>query len=130
MSGHGSITLEWADGEYTFRLALKQLEELEERFDRSIFVITERMMTRTATSREIIEVLRLGLIGGGMKPMEALPLVRRYVEERPLDENLGVAYAVCFAALVRVHGDELETAGEPEAEQSGSTSPEFMEPHS
>ncbi|MUZ65335.1 gene transfer agent family protein [Agrobacterium vitis] len=130
MSGHASVTLDWADGEYIFRLPLKQLEELEDRFDRSIFVITERMMTRTATSREIIEVLRLGLVGGGMKPLEALPLVKRYVEERPLDENRDVAYAICLAALARVHGDEVETAGEQTAEQSGSTSPEFMEPHS
>lgn len=130
MSGHGSVTLEWADGEYTFRLPLKQLEELEERFDRSIFVITDRMATRTATSSEIREVLRLGLIGGdSFRPAEALAVVRKYVDERPLDENRDAAYVVCLAALARVHGDEA-TAGENVAKQSGSTSPPSTEPQS
>jgi Phage tail tube protein, GTA-gp10 len=135
MSGHGSVTLEWADGEYSFRLPLKQLEELEERFDRSIFVITDRMATRTATSSEIREVLRLGLIGGdSFKPAEALAIVRKYVDERPLDENRDAAYVVCLAALARVHGDEVMTqganVGENVAEQSGSTSPLSTEPQS
>ncbi|OLP44648.1 gene transfer agent family protein [Rhizobium oryziradicis] len=129
MAGHGSITLDWADGEYTFRLPLKQLEELEQRFDRSIFVITDRMATRTATSSEIREVLRLGLIGGGAKPADALPLVRKYVDERPLDENRDTAHVICLAALARVHGDGV-SAGENVAELSGSTSPPSMEPQS
>lgn len=125
---HGAIELDWADGTHTFRLALEQIEELEEKRDASLFTLALRLSpsVREAKVRDISEVLRLGLIGGGMKPVEALALVRRYVDERPLDESRDVAYAIAMAGLARVHPGELgvDDSGEAEAAgPSGSTSP-------
>lgn len=129
MHRHGQVTLDWADGTYTFRLGLAELEELEERFDRSIFVIAQGLgINRTAPSSEILHVLRVGLIGGGMDPAEALRKVRRHVDERPLDESRDTALAVALQAIARVHSSELEKEpppgeGEaPETDPSGSTS--------
>lgn len=128
MHRHGQVTLDWADGTYTFRLGLAELEELEEKFDRSIFVIAQNLGMRTARSTEILHVLRAGLIGGGMDPAEALRKVRRHVDERPLDDNRDTAYAVALQAISRVHSSELEkddSSGEgeaPETDPSGSTS--------
>ena len=108
MSRFGQITTDWGDAEYTFRLGLGELEELEAKFDKSIFVLVNLFRTRTAKSTEILETLRIGLIGGGMSAPNALALKRRYGDERPLEESRDVAYAVAMAALARVHGDELK----------------------
>lgn len=125
-SRHGAVELDFADGTYTFRLALDQIEELERKRDLSIYTIAQRLdpALRTARLGDITEVIRLGLIGGGMAPVDALAKVRRYVDERPLDESRDVAYAVVLAALMRVHGDSVKSSGEAEAARSnGSTSP-------
>ncbi len=127
MSRHGLVSLDWADGTYDFRLGLEEMEEVEEKLGRSIFEIVSALHAhrRTAKSSEIREVLRCGLIGGGMKPADALVKVRRYLDERPLDENRDIAYAVALAGLARVRKDDLESApGEGgAAETSASTSP-------
>jgi len=127
MAKHGEVTLDWADGTYSFRLGLGEIEEIETKFDRSIFVIASALGERTARSTEISEILRIGLIGGGMAPPDALAKTRRYVDERPLEENRDTAYAVALAGLLRVHGDEVEEeppgeVGASGAIQSGSTS--------
>lgn len=129
MSRHAAIEQPFADGDYTFRLGLDEIEELERKRDAGIFEIVDRLRVRTCRLSDISETLRIGLIGGGMKPVEALALVRRYVDERPLDENRDIAYAVGLAALMRVHSDQLETAsGEADAaEPDGSTSPPSAE---
>lgn len=108
MSLHGQIDVDWADDTYTFRLGLKEIEAIEARFDKSIFVIAENLHIRTAKLSEIYQIIREGLVGGGSAPADALALVRRYVDERPLDESRDVAYAVSLAALARVHGSKVD----------------------
>jgi hypothetical protein len=118
MNRHAAIEQDFGDGTYTFRLGLGEIEELERKCDLGIFRIVGRLapQAREAKLVEIMETLRLGLIGGGTMPVEALALVKRYVEERPLDENRDVAYAVGLAALMRLHSSELEKPpGEPMA---------------
>jgi hypothetical protein len=121
MSRHAAIELKWGDGAYTFRLGLSELEELERKLDLGIFQIVMRLSpeTRVAKSREILEVIRLGLIGGGLQPVEAMVKAEQYVDRRPLDENRDVAYAIALASLMRLHSTEVEKA--PEAPQSGET---------
>ncbi len=131
MSRHAAIDLDWADGSYTFRLGLDEIEELERKRDLSIFEIARRLAPerRDARLSDISEVLRLGLLGGGVNPVEALAKVRRYVDERPLDENRDTAYAIVLAGLMRVHSSEAEkpSGGVPAANSSASTSPPSTE---
>lgn len=124
MSRHAEVILDWADGTHVFRLGLAEIEELEDKFDRSIFDVAMRLGERHARILEISEVLRIGLIGGGrMEPIDALALVRRYVDERPIEENRDAAYAVVLAGLARVHGDVVkEPSGKPTAAESSSAS--------
>lgn len=133
MSRHGAVELDWADGTYTFRLGLAEIEELEAKRDASIFAIGRRLspVERDPRLADIREVLRLGLIGGGMKPVAALQLVRRYLDERPIDESRDVAYAVVLAGLARVNSAEPDPPGEVEAARpNGSTSPPSEAPPS
>lgn len=125
MSRHAAVDQAFGDAVYTFRLGLDQLKELERKVDRGIYEIADRLRLRTCQTIEIREVLRIGLIGGGTKPVDALALVRRYVDERPIEENRDLAYAVALAALLRVHSNEADEtpSGEAEAaETNGSTS--------
>jgi hypothetical protein len=127
MSRHGAVELDWADGTYTFRLGLSEIEEIEEKRDLSLFALARRLspVERDARLADVREVLRLGLIGGGMKPVDALTMVRRYIEERPIDENRDTAYAVVLAGLARVNSEEAAPSGEAEAAKtSASTSPQ------
>lgn len=121
MSRNGDITMDWADGTYTFRLGIGELRELQEKVSAArvrigaepcgpAFLAAEIGAGRWLVD-DLRETLRLGLIGGGLKPAEALPLVRRYVEERPLNESVIPAYAVLTAALV---GAPDEPVGKPD----------------
>lgn len=128
MSRHGAAELDWADGTYTFRLGLAEIEEIEEKRNLSLFAMARRLspVERDARLADIREVLRLGLIGGGMKPADALTKVRKYVDERPLDENRDIAYAVVLAGLARVNSAEAPPSGEADAAETNvSTSPQF-----
>ncbi len=129
MSLQAAIEQPLGDGTYTFRLGLSEIEELERKRDAGIFTIVDRLRDRSCRLSDISETLRLGLIGGGMKPVDAMALVRRYVDERPVDENRDIAYAVSLAGLMRLHTNELETEpGEaPAAGSNASTSPPSTE---
>lgn len=107
MSSDASITLAWADGDYRFRLPIGQLRELQEKCDAGPMVILDRLRVGKWLVDDIRESIRLGLIGGGMKPLDALVLVKRYVDERPLAENVVHATAVLLAAVMGVPGDPV-----------------------
>ena len=73
------ITLAWGDGEHRFALPLAQLEELQEKCDAGPLVVFGRLTAGTWLTGDVYQTLRLGLIGGGMAPVAALALCRRYV---------------------------------------------------
>jgi len=107
-----SVTLTWADGDYTFRLGWGELETLQEAVDAGPWVVLERLANRQCRVGDILNVIRLGLIGGGLTPVDALKLVREYVEKRPPAENLLHAYSILSTAL---HGSPEEPVGEADA---------------
>ena len=132
MSRNGSVTLDWADGEHTFRLAIGQLRELQETINKprvklgAPFIgpasLYNLLVARDAWMHEVREVMRLGLIGGGMKPVEAVDLVRTYVEERPLAESSVHAALVLGAALFGTPEEELDEGKEMPVSQDPTAS--------
>lgn len=113
MSRDASIELAFADGDYTFRLPWGKLAELQEKCNAGPYVVLRRLYDNTWRIEDISQVIRLGLIGGGTKPADALALVRRYVEERPPLENVMLAQAILSAGLM---GAPEEKVGEGEGE--------------
>lgn len=133
MSANGSISFDWADGEHTFRLAIGQLRELQDKTGCGPMQVYQRLMDATWRVDEVRETLRIGLIGGGMPPMEALILTKRYVDEQghSLIENAKAAQNVILAALVGVHDDQVGAAKKAQAgeqQTNGSTSPPSTAP--
>lgn len=124
MSRDASITLPFADGDYVFRLAWGDLAKLQESRDAGPYVILTRLQTYEWHVEDISEVIRLGLIGGGLAPVKALQLTRSYVEARPPIENLPTAILVLGTAVIG-NKDEVvgkkEEAASPETTESDST---------
>lgn len=112
MSRDAKITLTWGDDDYVFRLGWGELAELQEKTDAGPYVVLQRLHGGQWRVEDITNVLRLGLIGGGLKPVDALKLVRTYVEARPPMENVPFAIGVLSVALM---GAPDEPSGEAEA---------------
>lgn len=111
---NGQIPIVWGDGEHEFNIAkIGQIFELEEKCDAGISEIFTRLRESRWKLNDVRETIRLGLIGGGKTPVDALKLTKRYVDERPLLESVQVALAIHMAAMIGVPGDEV---GKPQAE--------------
>lgn len=119
MARDASITLDWGDDTYTFRLAWGELAKLQEACDAGPYVILSRLSSNSWRMEDISNVIRFGLIGGGKTPVEALKLVRSYVEDRPPVENLLVAQAILSAGLIGAPDEEQEP--KKESRQTEST---------
>lgn len=122
MARDARIELDWADGTYTFRLAWGQLVELQEKCDAGPYVVLNRLYGGQWKVEDIAHVIRLGLIGGGTKPSDALRLIRAYVEAYPPLDNVLIAQAVLAAGLQGAP-EEKVGEGEGEAETASTTSP-------
>lgn len=122
MSRDAAIDITWADGDYRFRLAWAQLIELQEQCDAGPYVILNRLYNGQWKVGDISNVIRLGLIGGGMTPADALKKVRAYVEDRPPLENVLVAQGILAVGLSGAPDEKLGE-GEGEAANVSTTSP-------
>lgn len=112
MSRDAAIDLDWADGTYRFRLGWGELAELQEKTNAGPYVVLQRLHSGAWMIEDVSNVIRLGLIGGGMKPTDALAKVRTYVEKRPPLESVLHATGILTAGLM---GAPDEPVGEAEA---------------
>lgn len=108
MSRDASVTLPWANGKYTFRLAWSELIKLQEETDSGPGLVLHRLTSLDCRVQDISHTIRLGLIGGGMEPTKALQMVTDYVESRPPLENRALAYGILAVAW---HGPPDEQPG-------------------
>ena len=122
MSRDGSITLPFADGPKHFRLAWGELISLQDECKAGPFEIYNRLMTGRWKMAEIANTIRWGLIGGGMKPAEALSFVETYVQSRPPLESLALAQGV-LGTGIGIGVEEAPGESEGEGAKGSTTSP-------
>lgn len=79
------------DQEYQFRLTPTLITELEAKTGSGIGAICQRVFARQFAQAEIVETIRLALIGGGTSPKRAAEMIAAYVAERPLAESYPIA---------------------------------------
>lgn len=129
MSADGSVEIEWADGTHKFRLPLGQLRELQDKCNAGPAEILNRLRLQTWRVDDVREIIRLGLIGGGVPPLDALTLVVRYVDQRPWMESVPTATAILLAALVGIPdnqpGKKKTDSSSETKESNDSTSGNF-----
>lgn len=119
------ITAIVGDDYYDLRLDYERLVELEDKTEKGCFYILRRMSDFDHNGYVgdfriswIFEIIRLGLIGGGMRAPDALKLTDRYLREGFALDYLQTATNALYAAC---HGPEQEPVvfgegepGEPE----------------
>ncbi|QCL92895.1 gene transfer agent family protein [Agrobacterium tumefaciens] len=112
------IDADFADGTYKFALTWPLATEWEKTTDRSLYgTLINIMRTGIAQLHDTRELVRLGLIGGGMSPSDALRMVRTYVEERPAAENFSLVVKIVDAFF---HGKGVPDAAADDAPQDGA----------
>jgi len=92
-----SHTAYFGDGVKTFTLTDSVIKELQHKTDLGIGALFLRMMASQFRVADIVEIIRLGLIGGGTSPADAQRLVDAYAEDRPFDETFPLALDILDA---------------------------------
>lgn len=122
------IELAWADGTYLFALKLKQIEELQRLCGAGLGEIAQRLLVeRRWRVSDVVETIRLGLIGGGLPAVRARELIETYVDGHPLADprdpanHLMTAQAVITAAYFGVVEATEEVGGKAEAAADDGT---------
>jgi hypothetical protein len=133
----GTVTLTFGDGEHAFRIAFGQWRELQESINKPRLEIGEPpigpmgllrvLLSGDAWPHDVREVIRLGLIGAGLKADRALVLVKRHVEGRPYFQSMATARTVLQFAMFGPPDDQVgkeQTPAQPETpatlDRSGS----------
>lgn len=118
MSRDGSADVFFGDGEHKFRLAIGDLEELQEKTGCGPLALLERLEGGQWRTGDVSNVLRIGLVGGGMAAQPAHALVERYVRGVPdWVYNARLAYVVLAAAITGSPEEPVgKTSGAGESE--------------
>lgn len=88
----------FGDGEKVFAFPTRELiEELERKTGVGIGALFRRFRASDYSLSDVLQTIRLGLIGGGISPVEAHQLVTVYGVGRPLAEIFAVADGVITA---------------------------------
>lgn len=88
----------FGDGEKTFALTMPMIAELERKAGVGIGALYQRLMSAQFFIADLIETIRLGLIGAGTSPSDAQRLVDTYAVNRPVMEILPLALDILECA--------------------------------
>ena len=129
----GSVTLQFGDGDYPFRIAFGQWRELQESVNKPRLEIGEPpigpmvllrcLLDGNAWPHDVREVGRLGLIGAGMKGDRALVLVKRHVEGRPYFQSMPTARTVLQYAMFGPPDDQVGKEPAPPQPETAKADP-------
>jgi len=109
--------IRWPGGEHRFELRLGELRALQKSCDAGPEEVFNRLRSGRWRVDDVIEPLRLGLIGAGeVSQQDAGPLVTKLIDQHPLVAFKLPALEVMSRALL---GEEDDPVGEPE----GATAP-------
>jgi Phage tail tube protein, GTA-gp10 len=81
----------FGDAEYSFCITPLLILELEAKCGAGVGAICQRVFQRQFAQSDIVETIRLGLIGGGTAPKRAAELIAAYAGDRPLSETYPLA---------------------------------------
>jgi hypothetical protein len=137
-SGDGSIMLDWGGETRRFRLKIGQFRELQEAINRPRCALGAQpigpntfyhlLASGDAWPHEVREVIRLGLIGGGLPLAQVPGLMRRYFDEQPLPESALIAPGIFAAGYAGPPEDQAGKKADAETTTSRSPSPPSMAP--
>lgn len=116
MSADGSIELEWAEETRKFRIAIGGFRDVQESINsRRVAIgaepvgpsaILSALRTNNAWPDDVRDILKAGLVGGGLAYDKAQRLLVKNFDNKPLLAHTKTAFLVLLAALVGVPDDE------------------------
>ncbi|MFC3058805.1 gene transfer agent family protein [Paenirhodobacter populi] len=89
----------FGDGEHAFTLTDPMIAELERLTGTGFGALAFRVMRHEFHLSDLVEIIRLGLIGAGTHPEEAARMVDTYAHNRPVSEILPLALDVLIARV-------------------------------
>lgn len=99
----------FGDAERDFRLNADLVTELERKTGAGIGGLSRRMFSGDFKHQELLEVVRLGLIGGGESPQTAASLVTVYAAPLPIMELYALALPIIETLMFgKVQAADLE----------------------
>lgn len=107
----------FGDGEKTFALTMPMIAELERKAGVGIGLLYQRAMSMQFGIADLIETIRLGLIGAGTSPADAQRLVDTYAIDRPVMEIVPLALDILEA---RWSGKAVTDEGQDDAERDSA----------
>jgi len=107
MSRDGSCEVPFNGRRMFFKLAWRELMKIQEACDAGPYLVLDRLVSGRWRLQDISEVIKWGLIGGGLPQGEAIDLVESEVEGRPPLENLVVAQKVLGAGVIGTAEEEV-----------------------
>ena len=87
----------FGDGTHAFALTDPMIAELERLTDMGIGAFYQCAIAMQFHNSHLPEIIRLGLIGGGMAPEQAMQLTNTYAHNRPFDEIVPLALDILDA---------------------------------
>jgi hypothetical protein len=100
----------FGDAEHTFKLTDDMIAELERLTGVGIGALYQRAVAMQFSAADLTNIIRLGLIGGGMNPQQAKTLTDTYAVNRPMSETFPVALDILDA---RWNGTPSKTESAP-----------------
>lgn len=108
----------WAGGEHRFRLDIGALRAIEQKSDAGVSVVLLRLLGQQWKADDVLSVIRLGLVGGGMADAEARAALDRALDTASLFA-LSLTAADVLRRFIMFEGDDRPG----EAEAGTATSP-------
>ena len=108
------VVIRWPGGEHACRLGLTELEVIQQKTDCGPEFLLHRIRAAQWRAADLSEVIRNGLIGGGMNHVAALQLVQGALAAHPLIEFKVPAMEILAHAVFGPPNDEDAPSGEPD----------------
>lgn len=124
MSRTGEIDLPFPDEERRYRLKVGQLRELQEKCNKGPQEIIEDLSTGRWRVDDIIQPIRLGLVGAGMSLSDAVKFVDQHVHDGNFVQGILPAIAIIQAAISGSSQEILDlqkATGDPQGKSSAPT---------
>lgn len=99
----------FGDQDRTFRLTPDMIVELERKTGRGIGGMCRDLFAGDFRHAEVLETIRLALIGGGETPQVAASLVATYAAPRPVMEPYGLAVSILETTMLGRTGKKGRT---------------------
>ncbi|MEG4645194.1 tail tube GTA-gp10-like protein [Paracoccus pantotrophus] len=124
------VVMRWAGGEHAVRLGIAEAEVIQQHTDCGPEFLLNRISLGQWELPHLMEVIRNGLIGGGMDEVDAKRLVDRVVAQQPWIALKRPAMEILSLALYGPPDDPVgeglpagDQTQEPSLAESGSSAP-------